>query len=49
MAEEAGEVHLMFNNNARDNAPVSARRMREMLGQDPGPPPREPEPQARMF
>jgi uncharacterized protein YecE (DUF72 family) len=49
MAEDAGEVHLMFNNNARDNAPVSARRMRELLGQDPGPPPREPEPQARMF
>jgi uncharacterized protein YecE (DUF72 family) len=49
MAEEAGDVHLMFNNNARDNAPVSARRMRELLGQDPGPPPREPEPQARMF
>jgi uncharacterized protein YecE (DUF72 family) len=49
MAEEAGEVHVMFNNNARDNAPVSARRMRELLGQDPGPPPREAEPQARMF
>jgi uncharacterized protein YecE (DUF72 family) len=49
MAEEAGEVHVMFNNNARDNAPVSARRMRELLGQDPGPPPRAPEPQGRMF
>ena len=50
LAEQAGEVHVMFNNNARDNAPVSARRMRELLGQDPGPAPaREAEPQGRMF
>jgi uncharacterized protein YecE (DUF72 family) len=50
MAEDAGEVHVAFNNNARDNAPVSARRMRELLGQDPGPPPtRAVEPQAKMF
>jgi uncharacterized protein YecE (DUF72 family) len=41
MAEEAGEVHAMFNNNARDNAPVSARRFRELVGQDPGPPAQE--------
>ena len=41
MAEQAGEVHVMFNNNARDNAPVSARRFRELVGQDPGPPPQE--------
>jgi uncharacterized protein YecE (DUF72 family) len=41
LAEEAGEVHAMFNNNARDNAPVSARRFRELVGQDPGPPAQE--------
>jgi uncharacterized protein YecE (DUF72 family) len=37
LAEDAGSVHLMFNNNARDYAPHAARRMRELLGQDPGP------------
>ena len=38
LAEEAGQVHVMFNNNARDDAPVAARRLRQLLGQDPGPP-----------
>jgi uncharacterized protein YecE (DUF72 family) len=37
LAEEAGEVHLAFNNNRGSDAPVAARRMRELLGQDPGP------------
>jgi len=41
MAEEAGEVHVQFNNNARDNAPTAARRFRELMGQDPGPSPHE--------
>lgn len=39
MAEDAGEVHVAFNNNARELAPKAARRFREMVGQDPGPPP----------
>jgi uncharacterized protein YecE (DUF72 family) len=40
LAEQAREVHAMFNNNARDLAPKAARLMREALGQDPGPAPR---------
>mgnify|MGYP001257975161 CR=1 FL=1 len=40
LAEEAEQVHVMFNNNARDLAPKAARALREELGQDPGPPPR---------
>ncbi len=39
LAEEAGEVRVMFNNNRGDDAPVAARRLRELMGQDPGPPP----------
>jgi uncharacterized protein YecE (DUF72 family) len=43
LAEEAAEVRVMFNNNRSNDAPVAARRMREIFGQDPGPPPeREP-------
>ena len=38
LAEQAGEVHVMFNNNSRELAPKAARRFRELLGQDPGPP-----------
>lgn len=38
LADDADEVHLMFNNNRGSDAPVAARRMRELLGQDPGPP-----------
>lgn len=40
LAEEAEQVHVMFNNNARELAPKAARSLREELGQDPGPPPR---------
>ena len=29
----------MFNNNRSANAPTSARRFRELVGQDPGPEP----------
>ncbi|MGH2956005.1 MAG: DUF72 domain-containing protein [Solirubrobacterales bacterium] len=39
LATEAEQVHVMFNNNARDLAPKAARGLREKLGQDPGPPP----------
>ncbi|MDP8943987.1 MAG: DUF72 domain-containing protein [Actinomycetota bacterium] len=39
LAEEAGEVRVMFNNNRSDDAPTAARRLRELEGQDPGPPP----------
>jgi uncharacterized protein YecE (DUF72 family) len=39
MAEEAGTVHVMFNNNRGADAPTSARRFRTLMGQDPGPPP----------
>jgi uncharacterized protein YecE (DUF72 family) len=41
LAEQAGEVHVFFNNNRDDDAPTAARRFRALLGQDPGPPPEE--------
>jgi uncharacterized protein YecE (DUF72 family) len=39
---DAEQVHVMFNNNARELAPKAARGLRTILGQDPGPesPPR---------
>jgi uncharacterized protein YecE (DUF72 family) len=40
LAEDAGQVHVAFNNNRSSNAPDSARRFRELIGQDPGPSPR---------
>jgi uncharacterized protein YecE (DUF72 family) len=42
MAEQAGEVHVAFNNNRGDDAPTAAQRFRALLGQDvpeEGPPP----------
>lgn len=39
LAEDAEEVRVMFNNNRDDDAPTAARRLRQLLGQDPGPPP----------
>jgi uncharacterized protein YecE (DUF72 family) len=33
LAGKAGSVRLMFNNNAKDYAPVAAERMRELLRQ----------------
>jgi uncharacterized protein YecE (DUF72 family) len=39
LAEQAGDVHVMFNNNRSADAPTAARRFRELVGQDPGPPP----------
>jgi uncharacterized protein YecE (DUF72 family) len=41
MAEDAGTVHVMFNNNRGADAPTSARRFRTLMGQEPGPPPDE--------
>ena len=43
LAEQADEVRVFFNNNEGDLAPTAARRMRQLLGQDPGPPPLEPQ------
>jgi uncharacterized protein YecE (DUF72 family) len=42
LAGDAAEVHVAFNNNRSSNAPDSARRFRELIGQDPGPPPDAP-------
>jgi uncharacterized protein YecE (DUF72 family) len=39
LGEEAEQVHVMFNNNARELAPKAARGLRQVLGQDPGPEP----------
>jgi uncharacterized protein YecE (DUF72 family) len=39
LAEEAHEVHALFNNNRGADAPTAASRFRELIGQDPGPPP----------
>jgi uncharacterized protein YecE (DUF72 family) len=36
LAQEAEQVHVMFNNNARELAPKAARALRGILGQDPG-------------
>ena len=33
LAEQADEVHVVFNNNSRDFAPVAAERLRRKLGQ----------------
>ncbi|HWM12125.1 MAG TPA: DUF72 domain-containing protein [Solirubrobacteraceae bacterium] len=38
LADQAAEVHVLFNNNRDDDAPSAARRFRALLGQDPGPP-----------
>jgi uncharacterized protein YecE (DUF72 family) len=43
MAEDAASVHVAFNNNRGRDAPTSARRFRQLLGQDPGPPAEEPQ------
>jgi len=39
LAEEAAEVHAMFNNNRDDDAPTAATRLRSLLGQQPPGPP----------
>lgn len=43
LAQEAEEVHVVFNNNARDYAPHAALRMRKALGQMIPPTPRQTE------
>jgi uncharacterized protein YecE (DUF72 family) len=43
LAGEAREVHVVFNNNARDYAPHAALRLRKALGQLVSTPPRTPE------
>jgi uncharacterized protein YecE (DUF72 family) len=43
LAEQAGQVHVMFNNNRDDDAPTAAQRFQALLGQDPGPPPEDPQ------
>jgi uncharacterized protein YecE (DUF72 family) len=48
LAEDAGQVHVAFNNNRSSDAPDSARRFRELIGQDPGPPPDAPTPGEQM-
>jgi uncharacterized protein YecE (DUF72 family) len=35
LAEDAEAVHVMFNNNRGDDAPVAAARMRELLDEEP--------------
>jgi len=39
LATRVADVRLMFNNNRGADAPTSARRIRELLGQNPGPSP----------
>jgi uncharacterized protein YecE (DUF72 family) len=34
LAEQAGDVHVAFNNNRDDDAPTAAQRFRALLGQD---------------
>jgi uncharacterized protein YecE (DUF72 family) len=41
LAEQAREVHVLFNNNRGDDAPTAAQRFMSLLGQDPGRPPEE--------
>jgi uncharacterized protein YecE (DUF72 family) len=48
LAEDAGQVHVAFNNNRSSDAPDSARRFRELIGQNPGPPPDAPAPGQQM-
>jgi uncharacterized protein YecE (DUF72 family) len=43
LTNEADEVHVVFNNNARDYAPHAALRMRKALGQIIPPTPRQSE------
>jgi uncharacterized protein YecE (DUF72 family) len=47
LAEQAGEVHVMFNNNRGDDAPTAAARFRSLLGQAPAAPPGD-EPQLSL-
>ena len=35
LADQAAEVHVMFNNNRGDDAPTAAQRFQSLLGQEP--------------
>ena len=48
LSADAAEVHVAFNNNRSSDAPDSARRFRELIGQDPGPAPDAPTPGEQM-
>lgn len=48
LSKEADEVHVVFNNNARDFAPVAAERLRRKLGQG-SKLPESPRKQATLF
>ncbi|HEY1275957.1 MAG TPA: DUF72 domain-containing protein [Thermoleophilaceae bacterium] len=48
LAEQAGEVHVLFNNNRGDDAPTAAQRFRALLGQEPAGPAPEPQGQLRL-
>jgi uncharacterized protein YecE (DUF72 family) len=39
LAEQADAVHVMANNNRGGDAPLAALRFKQLIGQDPGPPP----------
>ena len=43
MSEDVPQVRVMFNNNRSADAPTAARRFRELVGQDPGPPAAQPQ------
>jgi uncharacterized protein YecE (DUF72 family) len=42
LAEQADEVHALFNNNRGADAPSAAQRFRDLMGQTEGPPPEPP-------
>ena len=48
MAEQAGEVHALFNNNRGADAPSAAQRFRILMGQDGAPPPEPPRQQLEL-
>ena len=47
-AEQAGEVHALFNNNRGADAPSAAQRFRILMGQDEAPPPDPPRQQLEL-
>lgn len=48
MAEQAGEVHALFNNNRGADAPSAAQRFRILMGQDGAPAPDPPRQQLEL-
>jgi uncharacterized protein YecE (DUF72 family) len=48
LAEQAGEVHALFNNNRGADAPSAAQRFRLLMGQDGAPPPDPPRQQLEL-